>query len=116
MTCCSKREDSVSLYKPLCHQISLPLLQCSRSAAVPVVHKSKVKSINKSCRLAVITTRERDVAPWYKCSLMVRWVVRSILHGVDPLIHFSFNPVLKDWCKKGCGDAYKRILAANWKE
>ena len=24
---------------------------------------------------------ERDVAPWYERSLMVRWVVGSILHG-----------------------------------
>ena len=32
---------------------------------------------------------------------MVRWVVRSILHGVDPLSYFSFQPVLHDWCNKG---------------
>ena len=34
-------------------------------------------------------------------SLMVRWVVGSILHGVDPLSYFSFHPVLHDWCNKG---------------
>ena len=28
--------------------------------------------------------------------LMVRWVVGSILHGVDPLSYFSFQPVLHD--------------------
>ena len=39
-------------------------------------------------------------------SLMVRWVVRSILHGVDPLSYFSFQPVLHDWCNKGCGMCY----------
>ena len=33
---------------------------------------------------------------------MVRWVVGSILHGVDPLSYFSFQPVLHDWCNKGC--------------
>ena len=33
---------------------------------------------------------------------MVRWVVGSILHGVDPLKYFSFQPVLHDWCDKGC--------------
>ena len=27
---------------------------------------------------------------------MVRWVVGSILHGVDPLSYFSFQPVLHD--------------------
>ena len=37
---------------------------------------------------------------------MVRWVVGSILHGVDPLSYFSFKPVLHDWCNKGCGMCY----------
>ena len=39
-------------------------------------------------------------------SLMVRWVVGSILHGVDPLSYFMFQPVLHDWCNKGCGMCY----------
>ena len=39
-------------------------------------------------------------------SLMVRWVVGSILHGADPLSYFSFQPVLHDWCNKGCGMCY----------
>ena len=39
-------------------------------------------------------------------SLMVRWVVGSILHGVDPLSYFSFQPVLHDWCNKGHGMCY----------
>ena len=39
-------------------------------------------------------------------SLMVRWVVRSILNGVDPLSYFSFQPVLHDWCNKGRGMCY----------
>ena len=34
---------------------------------------------------------------------MVRWVVGLILHGVNPLSYFSFQPVLHDWCNKGCG-------------
>ena len=53
-------------------------------------------------------------------SLMVRWVVGSILHGEDPLSYFSFQPVLQVWCNKGCGmlyclwdGAYKRTLAVN---
>ena len=36
-------------------------------------------------------------------SLMVRWVVGSILHGVDPLSYFSFQSVLHDWCNNGRG-------------
>ena len=39
-------------------------------------------------------------------SLIVRWVVGSILHGVDPLSYFSFQPVLHDWCNKGRGMCY----------
>ena len=39
-------------------------------------------------------------------SLMVRWVVGSILHWVDPLSYFSFQPVLHDWCNKGRGMCY----------
>ena len=39
-------------------------------------------------------------------SLMVRRVVGSILHGVDPLSYFSFQPVLHDWCNKGRGMCY----------
>ena len=26
-----------------------------------------------------------------------------ILHGVEPLSYFSFQPVHHDWCNKGCG-------------
>ena len=37
---------------------------------------------------------------------MVRWVVGSIIHGVDPLSYFSFQPVLHNWCKKGRGMSY----------
>ena len=37
---------------------------------------------------------------------MVRWVVGSILHGVDPLSYFSFQPVLHDWSNKGRGMYY----------
>ena len=52
------------------------------------------------------------IAPGAGCSseversLMVRWIVVSILHGVDPLSYFSFQPVLHDWCNKGRGMCY----------
>ena len=54
-------------------------------------------------------------------SLIMRWIVGSILHGVDPLSYFSFQPVLHDWCNKrawyvlSClwDGAYKRTLAVN---
>ena len=41
---------------------------------------------------------------------MVRWVVGSILHGVDPLSYFSFQPVLHDWCNKGRGMVHIKEL------
>ena len=44
-------------------------------------------------------------------SLMVRWVVGSILLGVDPLSYFSFQPVLHDWCNKGMVCV---ILSVEW--
>ena len=39
-------------------------------------------------------------------SLVVWWVVGSILHGVDPLSYFSFQPVLNNWCNKGRSMCY----------
>ena len=39
-------------------------------------------------------------------SLIVRGVVGSILHEVDPLSYFSFQPVLHDWSNKGRGMYY----------
>ena len=30
----------------------------------------------------------------------------AIVHGVDPLSYFSFQPVLHDWCNKGRGMCY----------
>ena len=49
-------------------------------------------------------------------SLMVQWVVGSILHGVDPLSYFSFQPVLHDWCNKGRGMCYSVCGMAHIKE
>ena len=37
---------------------------------------------------------------------MTLWVVGLILHGVDPLSYFSFQPVLHDWRNKGHGMCY----------
>ena len=47
-----------------------------------------------------------------RCSSVVRTFAhgamgrRTILHGVDPLSYFSFQPVLHDWCNKGRGMYY----------
>ena len=49
-------------------------------------------------------------------SLMVRWVLGSILHGVDPLNYFSFQPVLHDWCNEGRGMCYPVCRMVHIKE
>ena len=43
--------------------------------------------------------------------LMVRWVVGSILQGVDPLSYFSFQPLLHDCCNKA---VVYVILSVGW--
>ena len=44
----------------------------------------------------------------YYCSKhIVQWVVGSIIHDrLIELFLFSFQPVLHDWCNKGCGMCY----------
>ena len=64
--------------------------------SMTVVMKMKINAMNAFCCGA---GRSSEV----ERSLMVRWVVGSILHGVDPLSYFSFQPVLHDWCNKGRG-------------
>ena len=46
-----------------------------------------------------------------RCSSMVRTFVHGAVRpwfdpSVDPLSYFSFQPVLHDWCNKGCGVCY----------
>ena len=71
-------------------------------------HVMSVFDHNMSCTSWVITSpfwgagRSSEV----ERSLMVRWVVGSILHGVDPLSYLSFQPVLHDWCNKVRGMFY----------
>ena len=36
--------------------------------------------------------------------------IGHMFHGVDPLSYFSFQPVLHDWCNKGCGMSYNSLL------
>ena len=45
-----------------------------------------------------------QVTCWYVGSLGSNH--RALLTIVDPLSYFSFQPVLHDWCNKGCGMCY----------
>ena len=47
---------------------------------------------------------------------MVQWVIGWTLHAVDPLSYFSFQPVLHDWCDKGCGMCYPVCVMVHIKE
>ena len=47
---------------------------------------------------------------------MVRWVVGSIFHGLDPLSYFSFQPVFYDWYNKGRGMCYPVCVMVHIKE
>ena len=63
-------------------------------------------------------TTELHLAPSSEVerSLMVRWIVGSILHGVDPLSYFSFQPELHDWSNKGRGMCYPACGMVHIKE
>ena len=45
---------------------------------------------------------------------MVRWVVGSILHGVDPLSYFSFQPVLLIDKSSLCGGSGFPFSLSEW--
>ena len=47
---------------------------------------------------------------------MVRWIVGSILHGVNPLSYFSFQSVLHASCNKDRGMFYPVCVMVHIKE
>ena len=74
------------------------MLRSSQRAAIAIA--------NTACDVDRIQIGGAGRSSEVERSLMVRWVVGSILHGVDPLSYFSFQPVLHDWCNKGRGMYY----------
>ena len=81
----------------------LVMLICDESyRSLGKVFSQLLKILQTAVTVVVGAGRSSEV----ERSLMVRWVVGSILHGVDPLSYFSFQPVLHDWCNKGCGMCY----------
>ena len=96
----------------LCVQLHIAFysVQCSTLYRVQIllVFSSLFNSVSRSTPSNVLLCivvgagRSSEV----ERSLMVRWVVGSIIHGVDPLSYFSFQPVLHDWCNKGRGMCY----------
>ena len=62
--------------------------------------------LSDRCDIHPVTVLGARCSSEVERSLLVRWVVGSILHGLDPLSYFSFQPVLHDWCNKGRGMCY----------
>ena len=66
--------------------------------------------------LRLVYTRGAGHSSEVERSLMVQWVVGSILYGVDPLSYFSLQPVLHDRCNKGRGMCYPVCWMVHIKE
>ena len=96
------------------------MLEIIISQALPVISESKLRFWKYPFKIsATITLKKFKVHRnmfQMERSLMVRWVVGSILHGVDPLNYFSFQPVLHDWCNKGHGMCYPVCAMVHIKE
>ena len=89
----SSRYVSLHQLHPLVHQTS------SRSVLTQDIH---------------INTQQPRTCEWLgaRCSSVVRAFIHGAMgHWIDPswwtyLSYFSFQPVLHDWCNKGCGMRY----------
>ena len=57
-------------------------------------------SLCYTCREALSGTRTSSVGPPWRIQRLIAPVM------VDPLSYNSFQPVLHDWCSKGCGMCY----------
>ena len=91
----SHRQDST--YRGLCYT--------SRGSLAGTKHAEKLTRWFNIVEL--LFAEEAGRSSEVERSLMVRWVVGSILHGVDPLSYFTFQPVLHNWCNKGRGMCYR---------
>ena len=81
--------------------------QCSICTGAQYTESFRLDCDSENMQLLVISWgRPTHPAAFDVIQLMVQWVVGSILHGVDPLSYFSFQPVLHDWCNKGRGMYY----------
>ena len=76
-----------------------------------VIHISMIKTTTRET--VMVSINNKVLSQWgagrsseVERSLMVRWVVGSILHWVEPLSYFSFQTVLHDLCNKGRGMCY----------
>ena len=90
----------MSKYTPFHYVLSASLNKTF--PAIPSFQKNSI--VNQIFQYSVMKTSNK--IPEVERSLLVRWVVGSIPHGVDPLSYFSFQTVLHDWCNKGRGICY----------
>ena len=101
-----------SLSHPSIHPFSIPFIQLSAQTSIQIIFQPSIHSyINPSVRPSIYRTIYPSIPSSARGlsserSLMVQWVVGSILHGVDPLSYFLFQPVPHDWRNKGLGMYY----------
>ena len=107
VACCFKSKHAVLAYFSVVFK-GLWLLEVRQKEVFLLVCERSVLTACLRCHFQ--TTSKTLLSTFYqtgaRCSSMVRWVVGSILHGVDPLSYFSFQPVLHNWCNKGHGMYY----------
>ena len=78
--------------------------------AVPILITMTLPAI--SCTVERSFSTLRRMKTWFRSTMSdtrlsgLCIVSVQILHGVDPLSYFSFQPVLHDWCNKGRGMCY----------
>ena len=114
------------MYITYCHLLLISCLYSERVEPIVLIwrlHTTRaVENWNRVCRYfpgfcrtlslfyliswSILLSNGARCSSMVECPLMVQWVVGSILHGVDPLSYFSFQPVLHDWCNKGRGMCY----------
>ena len=79
----------------------------------PLVDGTYIKLFSAYLMLIILKINKNYIFSWpiiMHCSLAgarCSSMVKVFTHGaMDPLSYFSFQPVLHDWCNKGCGICY----------
>ena len=79
-----------------------------------VIKQLRILAVNVGCLLediagVAVCLSSIDIGPVVgaRCSSVLRALARGSLDGLNPLSYFSFQPVLHDWCNKGCSMCYR---------
>ena len=108
---CFNMTASDCVYECISHHVQSVMCCCPqvRNSSRPFSRAPVTSEQYRICCNSLLQNYKHHVSP-------AIWVVGSILHGVDPLSYFSFQPVLHDWCNKGRGMCYPVCGMAHRKE